>query len=234
LKWLAVLILVVGCNKSTTSTSENPAQSCNEYKEKVLEAAVTEKETKDDIVYAFKSNEQEAIKFLKEYSTKHYASQPRIESLKAVAEACTQDKIKKWQDSILDEPCYYIFSEFKYFNGLINTLKTEKWSADTKALALAKAMEMIRFYFNKNSLLTEISISHTTLKSLVENKLVNQKLKPELDLIEIKLNNGLAEIQALRKASLTKEPNCSDNIYLKEYRLSQEVGKELSELVKKI
>ena len=68
MKWLAVLIVIVGCNKSTPSISVNPVNSCNQYKEKVLEAAVVANEVKDDIVYGFKTNEQVAIKFLKEYS----------------------------------------------------------------------------------------------------------------------------------------------------------------------
>ena len=234
MKLLAVLIVLVGCNKSTPPISVNPVNSCNQYKEKVLEAAVVANEVKDDIVYGFKTNEQEAIKFLKEYSTKHYASQPRIESLKAVAEACTQDKINQWQDSVLDEPCHYIFSEFKYFNGLINTLKSEKWSAGTKTLALDKTLEMIRFYSFKSSSLGELSVVQITLKSLVINGLINKKIKPELDQIENKLKSTSEVIQAIRKSSLTKVPSCNDSIYLTEYKLAQKLGKEMSVLVKKI
>ena len=234
MKLLVVLMLMISCNKSAPTLSIDPINTCNQYKKNVLEAAVTVNEIKDEIVYGFKTNEEEATKFLKEYSTKHYLSQPRLESLKAVAEACTQDKIKQWQDSVLDEPCHYIFSEFKYFNGLINTVKSEKWSADTKALALDNTLEMIRFYSFKSSSLGELSVVQITLKSLVINGLIDKKIKPDLDQIENKLKSSLEEIQVMRKLSLTKVPSCSDSIYLTEYKLAQKLGKEISLLVKKI
>ncbi len=234
MKFFVVLMLVIGCNKSAPPLSTNTINTCNQYKKNVLEAAVTVNEIKDDIVYGFKTNEEEATKFLKKYTTKHYLSQLRLESLKAVAEACTEDKIKQWQNSVQDEPCHYIFSEYKYFNGLINTVKSEKWSADTKALVLDKTVEMIRFYSFKSSSLGELSVVQITLKSLVINGLIDKKIKPDLDQIENKLKSSLEEIQAMRKVSLTKVPTCSGSIYLNEYELAQKLGIEMSALVKKI
>lgn len=228
------LIWISACNKTekVVETNNEEAQ-CQEYKSNVLEAAVTDIENGDDVTFQFKSDEKEATALLNAFTHKYDQSKIHIEVLQDLAKECSLEKIKKWEETSLKNSCDYVFSEYKFFKGLIGELKNNsKWSESTKSLALNKTLENIRYYADKPSTMLQLVIAFELYKDLVQNGLIAKDRIVKVIEFDQQLQKQVEELQQMHKKALASPVSCQNSVYFKEFAMADEYRGKFQNLLK--